>query len=81
MDSKGRNFLHLAVLAEDVESVIFLLSVKAEVNSKIQDATLLTPLHLAIRAGCEIIVRHLVSHKWCVSEQSQLEVCPGWGEV
>ena len=50
------------MLAEDVESVIFLLSVKAEVNSKIQDGTLLTPLHLAVRAGCEIIVRHLVRY-------------------
>ena len=60
MDTKGQNFLHLAVLNQDVESVIFLLSVAVDVNSKVQNPTQNTPLHYAIKTGSEILVRHLV---------------------
>ena len=60
VDSRGQNFLHLAVLREDVEAVIFLLSVRADVNSKAQNSALTTPLHYALKAGSEILVRHLV---------------------
>ncbi len=61
MDSKGQNFLHLAVLNQDVEAVIFLLSVRVDINSKVQNPSLNTPLHYAVKAGSEILTRHLVS--------------------
>lgn len=60
VDNKGRNFLHVAVQNADIESVLFLISVQANVNSRVQDAAKLTPLHLAVQAGSEIIVRNLV---------------------
>ncbi|TMS13713.1 Rabankyrin-5 [Larimichthys crocea] len=60
VDNKGRNFLHLAVQNSDIESVLFLISVQANVNSRVQDAAKLTPLHLAVQAGSEIIVRNLL---------------------
>ena len=61
VDSRGQNFLHLAVSKEDVEGVIFLLSVRVDVNSKAQNPTLATPLHYAVKKGSELLVRHLVS--------------------
>lgn len=60
VDNKGRNFLHVAVQNSDIESVLFLISVQANVNSRVQDAAKLSPLHLAVQAGSEIIVRNLV---------------------
>ena len=48
----------------DVETVLFLIGVSADVNSRIQDSSYRTPLHLAVNAGSEIIVRHLVSPLW-----------------
>ncbi|XP_043938036.1 rabankyrin-5 [Protopterus annectens] len=60
VDNKGRNFLHIAVQNSDIESVLFLISVQANVNSRVQDAAKLTPLHLAVQAGSEIIVRNLL---------------------
>ena len=53
--------MHKAVINEDVEAVVFLMSVRADVNSKVQNPSLNIPLHLAIKKGSEIIVRHLVS--------------------
>ena len=62
MDSKGFNFLHHAVLNNDVESVIFLLSVNVNINSTVHNPTRNTALHFAVKNGSEILVRHLVSH-------------------
>ncbi|KAI0209082.1 Rabankyrin-5 [Lamellibrachia satsuma] len=59
-DPRGRNFLHIAIQKSDIESVLFLLSVHANVNSCIQDASKLSPLHIAIKVGAEIIVRNLL---------------------
>jgi len=73
VDNKGRNFLHVAVQNSDIESVLFLISVQANVNSRVQDASKLTPLHLAVQAGSEIIVRNLVS----VAETLRVTVDPG----
>ena len=70
MDNKGRNFLHVAVQNSDIESVLFLISVQANVNSRVQDAAKLTPLHLAVQAGSEIIVRNLVD--FCCSSASPI---------
>lgn len=60
VDSRGQNFLHLAVLNQDLEGVIFLLSVQVDINSKVQGPTQNTPLHYAIKAGSEILTRHLL---------------------
>jgi len=56
-DSRGRNFMHTSVLRSDLESVLFLLSVKVNVHSRTQDANLLSPLLLAVQVGAELIVR------------------------
>lgn len=61
MDNKGYNFLHTAIQKSDIESVLFLMSVQANVNSPTQDSKKLMPLHLAVMAGSEMIVRNLVS--------------------
>ena len=58
--------MHKAVINEDVEAVVFLMSVRADINSKVQNPSLNTPLHLAIKKGTEIIVRHLVCLCVCV---------------
>ena len=60
-DSRGRNYLHMVVLNNDVDGVLFLISIEVDVNSHIQDGSHRTPLHLAIPGGSETIVRHLVS--------------------
>lgn len=59
-DSHGHNFMHKAVINEDVEAVVFLMSVRADINSKVQNPSLNTPLHLAVKKGTEIVVRHLL---------------------
>lgn len=59
-DNKGRNFLHRAVSNSDIETVLSLLSVKVNVNSKVNDSLGKTPLHLAVEAGSEIILRNLL---------------------
>lgn len=59
-DNRGRNFLHVAIVKSDIESVLFLISVHADVNSRMKDSGQLAPLHLSVKAGSEIIVRNLV---------------------
>ncbi|XP_048482111.1 rabankyrin-5 [Plutella xylostella] len=60
VDKKGRNFLHVAIQNNDMESVMFLLSVEVDVNSRVQDASLTPPLHLAAAGGDEALVRSLL---------------------
>uniref|UniRef100_A0A4W3ID53 Ankyrin repeat and FYVE domain containing 1 n=1 Tax=Callorhinchus milii TaxID=7868 RepID=A0A4W3ID53_CALMI len=52
----------------NVISVLFLISVQANVNSRVQDISKLTPLHLAVQAGSEIIVRNLLLAGAAVNE-------------
>ncbi|RWS12587.1 rabankyrin-5-like protein [Dinothrombium tinctorium] len=59
-DGKGRNFLHIAIQKGDIESVLFLLSIHVNIHSKVQDASQLSPLHLAVESGSEMIVRNLL---------------------
>ncbi|KAJ7374098.1 Ankyrin repeat and FYVE domain-containing protein 1 [Desmophyllum pertusum] len=71
-DSKGRNFLHLAIQNVDVETVLFLIGVSANVNSRIQDSSHRTPLHLAVSVRSEIIVRHLVRFGFSLAAESMM---------
>lgn len=58
-DNKGRNFLHTAIQKNDSESVLFLLSINVDVNSRVNDANQTPPLHLAAASGDEVLVRSL----------------------
>ncbi|KAL3271269.1 hypothetical protein HHI36_021760 [Cryptolaemus montrouzieri] len=59
-DSKGQNFLHVAIKKKDIESVLFLLTVNVDVNSRVQDSMLTPPIHLAAMHGDETMVRSLI---------------------
>ena len=59
-DPKGRTFLHLAILKNDIESVLFLLSVHVNIHSRVQDSSKFTSLHLAVQVGSEMILRNLL---------------------
>ncbi|XP_014229483.1 rabankyrin-5 [Trichogramma pretiosum] len=59
-DNKGRNFLHTAIQKNDMESILFLLSIRVNVNSKVQDLTGTPPLSLAAVTGNEVLVRSLL---------------------
>ncbi|CAH2007521.1 unnamed protein product [Acanthoscelides obtectus] len=59
-DAKGQNFLHIAIKKGDTESALFLLTVQVDVNSRVQDAMLTPPLHLAAKHGDETLVRSLL---------------------
>ncbi|KAJ8978783.1 hypothetical protein NQ317_015507 [Molorchus minor] len=59
-DSKGQNFLHIAIKKGDIESALFLLTVQVDVNSRVQDPMLTPPIHLAAQYGNETLVRSLI---------------------
>lgn len=59
IDQRGRNFLHTAIMKNDLESVLFLLSIQVDVNSRVHDVNQATPLHLAA-AEDEMLVRNLI---------------------
>lgn len=61
MDGKGYNYLHSAIKAGDLESVLFLIGAHMDVNILTQDAASLSPVHLAATAGHEMILRNLVA--------------------
>lgn len=60
MDQRGRNFLHVAILKDDLESVLFLLSIHVDVNSRVHDVNQTPPLHLAAASKNEMLVRNLI---------------------
>ncbi|CAK9295990.1 unnamed protein product [Gordionus sp. m RMFG-2023] len=60
MDSKGFNFLHNSIKNKDIENVLFLIGIRANVNSRVQDFLQNTPLHLATSESSEIIIRNLI---------------------
>lgn len=60
MDSRGRNFLHLAIMKDDLESVLFLLSIQVDVNSRVHDVNQVTPLILAASSENEMLIRNLI---------------------
>ena len=59
-DHKGYNFLHVAVCKEDLESVLFLLSIHVDLMTRTRDEQQLDPLHLATVTGSELLVRNLL---------------------
>ena len=50
----------MAVINSDIETVLALLSVNVNVNSRVQDSVAKTSLQLACEAGNEMVVRNLV---------------------
>lgn len=50
----------MAIQKGDIESILFLLSIHVDVNSRVQDANQTTPLHLAAKTGNEMLVRSLI---------------------
>ncbi|KAG5674000.1 hypothetical protein PVAND_003993 [Polypedilum vanderplanki] len=60
IDSRGRNFLHLAIMREDLESVLFLLAIQVDVNSRVHDVNQATPLMLASQSENEMLIRNLI---------------------
>jgi len=59
-DSRGKNFLHTAILKGDLESLLFLISINVNVHSKTTDSNKLAPLLLAVQVGNEMMVRNLL---------------------
>ncbi len=64
--------VQLAIQNGDIESVLFLLSVHANPNSRIQDNQRRTPLHIAVQFGSEMIVRNLVRKLGVILQQFAL---------
>lgn len=60
MDQRGRNFLHVAIMKDDLESVLFLLSIQVDVNSRVHDVNQTPPLHLAASSKNEMLLRNLI---------------------
>ncbi|XP_055377542.1 rabankyrin-5 [Condylostylus longicornis] len=60
MDQRGRNFLHTAIMKDDLESVLFLLAIQVDVNSRVHDVNQTPPLHLAAASKNEMIIRNLI---------------------
>jgi rabankyrin-5 len=60
LDQRGRNFLHIAIMKDDLESVLFLLAIHVDVNSRVHDISQTPPLHLAAASENEMLVRNLI---------------------
>ncbi|XP_061389135.1 rabankyrin-5 [Musca vetustissima] len=76
MDSRGRNFLHLAIMKDDLESVLFLLAIQVDVNSRVHDANQSTPLHLAAASRNEMITRNLILAEARINERDAMQKTP-----
>ncbi|KAI9579988.1 rabankyrin-5 [Glossina fuscipes] len=76
MDSRGRNFLHLAIMKDDLESVLFLLAIQVDVNSRVHDANQSTPLHLAATSKNEMITRNLILADARINERDAVQKTP-----
>ncbi|KAH8288958.1 hypothetical protein KR044_003172, partial [Drosophila immigrans] len=76
MDQRGRNFLHIAIIKDDLESVLFLLAILVDVNSRVHDAYQSTPLHLAATSKNEMIIRNLILAGARVNERDAVQKIP-----
>lgn len=63
----------MAIQKGDIESILFLLSINVDVNSRVQDVNRTTPLHLAAKTGNEMLVRSLIL--------AGARVCPHYIEI
>ena len=54
-DVRGRNFLHIAILNEDLENLLLLMLIQVDVNSRVHDVNQIPPLHLAAQSKNEMI--------------------------
>lgn len=52
--------MHSAIIKDDLESVLFLLSIQVNVNSKVHDMNQTPPLHLSAASENEMIIRNLI---------------------
>jgi len=59
-DSRGKNYLHTAIIKSDLESLLFLISINVNVHSKTTDSNKLAPILLAVQVGNEMMVRNLL---------------------
>ena len=62
--------MHNAILKNDLEAVLFLLSVHVDVNNRTRDSSQRTPLQLATVVGNDMMVRNLVSERGGVTKPS-----------
>ena len=69
-DSRGKNFLHTAIIKGDLESLLFLISINVNVHSKTTDSHKLAPLLLAVQVGNEMMVRNLLLAGASVGERT-----------
>ncbi|XP_043064447.1 rabankyrin-5 isoform X2 [Drosophila ficusphila] len=76
MDQRGRNFLHIAIMQDDLESVLFLLSIQVDVNSRVHDVNQSTPLHLAAASHNEMITRNLILAGARMNERDAVQKLP-----
>ncbi|XP_034475641.1 rabankyrin-5 [Drosophila innubila] len=76
MDQRGRNFLHIAIIKDDLESVLFLLAILVDVNSRVHDAYQSTPLHLAAASKNEMIIRNLILAGARINERDAVQKMP-----
>ncbi|XP_023035868.1 rabankyrin-5 [Drosophila willistoni] len=76
MDQRGRNFLHLAIMKDDLESVLFLIAIQVDVNSRVHDANQSTPLHLAASSQIEMITRNLILAGARINERDACQKIP-----
>uniref|UniRef100_H2YXH3 Ankyrin repeat and FYVE domain-containing protein 1 n=1 Tax=Ciona savignyi TaxID=51511 RepID=H2YXH3_CIOSA len=60
MDKNGLNFLHSAIVARDLDSILFLISIGSDVNSLTCNTHQSSALHLAVGVGDVLIVRNLL---------------------
>jgi len=69
-DSRGKNFLHTAIIKGDLESLLFLISINVNVHSKTTDSNKLAPILLAVQVGNEMMVRNLLLAGASVGERT-----------
>uniref|UniRef100_A0A1B0DLG8 Uncharacterized protein n=1 Tax=Phlebotomus papatasi TaxID=29031 RepID=A0A1B0DLG8_PHLPP len=75
IDQRGRNFLHVAIMKDDLESVLFLLAIRVDVNSRVHDVNQTPPLHLAASSENEMLIRNLILAGARINERDATSKC------
>ncbi|KAI6179468.1 hypothetical protein M3Y98_00613900 [Aphelenchoides besseyi] len=76
VNGNGENLLHVAIKANDFESVLFLLGLQIDVNIPVQNEIKSTPLHICAEFGSEIVMRNLLLAGAVVDTQNELGQTP-----